>query len=92
MDLSRHKMNLSNATGLIRAFRVQGEVLSSLQDGRLPIPKFLQKSPSTQAAQAIPYVMPDGVGTNYWLDSGSGTSIGKHGMDHIQKGLSRPAP
>jgi hypothetical protein len=90
--VNRHKMNLSNATELIRAFRVQGEVLSSLRDGRLPIPKILQKGPTAPATQAIPYLMPDGVGTNYWLDSGSGTSIAKHGMDHIQKGLSRPAP
>lgn len=86
----RYKMDLSNATGLIRAFRVKGEILSTAQDARLPIPKEVQNA--VLHGQTISDPMPNGVGTNYWLDSGSGSTVDQHGMDHVQKGLGRPAP
>jgi hypothetical protein len=84
--VSRHKMNLSNAPGLISAFRVKGEVLSSSQDGGRELPVL------SPAGFLISHQMPNGVGTNYWLDSGSGNFVTKHYMEHIQNGLDRASP
>ncbi|MDB5345318.1 MAG: hypothetical protein JWP89_3695 [Schlesneria sp.] len=68
-----NSMPLGDAPGLITAFRVKGEFLSSSQDGWWLF--------------GLPIVEPDGVGTTFWLDGTMWDPFTKHGMDNIHKGL-----
>lgn len=90
--VSRHGASPSDAPGLIRSFRVTGEFLSSSQDGHWPLGKSLISPAGSAAADSLSAIMPDGVGTSYWLQS-TGIHPGeKHGMSHIQEGLNRITP
>ena len=80
--VGRHGGSLNNAKQLINAFRDQGEILSTLQDGSFSLRSLL--APTTSG---VGVAMPNGVGTNYWLPGTSWDPISRHLMDDVIQGL-----
>jgi len=64
-------VDTSSGSRLITAYRVQGEILSTLQDVR------------TLAG----WVAADSTGTPYYLRGRSSTAIGRHGMDEVIRAM-----
>lgn len=93
--VARRGASLADAKVLIDAYRVKGEILSTLQNvsglwslGLLPFTLF---SPAFGIASlvmgTVGYVMPDGVGEDFWLPAGNKDPISLHFMESVMLGL-----
>lgn len=77
--------NLSQADQLIDAYRVQGEVLSTLQDTS---PLWIHfPHPAGLVLGTIGGIAPDSVGRALWLDGDSFSSIVRHLMPEVLAGM-----
>lgn len=68
-----HGANLININRLVDAYRIQGEVLSTIQD----------------SSSVLGLLMPDGDGTPYWLPATSSDPIRRHFMDDVLAGFDK---
>ncbi|MEX0726126.1 MAG: hypothetical protein WD065_07645 [Planctomycetaceae bacterium] len=85
LSLSRHGGNIGNAAGLIDAYRVQGEILSTAQD--TPGPYALLFGPAGFLMAATAVVTPGSNGTNYWLPARVLDLARRHGIDEVLYGM-----
>jgi len=68
-----HNATLNNIDHLVDAYRVQGEILSTLQDSR----------------SIIGFLMPNGNGIAYWLPPTANNPIGRHYMQDVLDGFDK---
>ena len=93
--VSRHGASLAGANNLIRAFRVQGDILSTLQNASpnsILSMVYAGLGPAGLAGLLIGALgagMPDGVGENYWLSATSLGPVSRHLMPDVFDGLEK---
>jgi len=77
--------NLGQANQLIDAYRVQGDILSTLQE-MSPMP-VLSSDPLVGLLGLAGEMMPDGTGKPLWLPGHSFSPLARHSMDEVLAGM-----
>jgi hypothetical protein len=80
--LERYSADVTTATQWIDAYRVRGEVLSTMQDTHPLIGSLF-----AGIGAATVWLMPNGVGVNYWLNATSVDPVSRHMMADVIAGL-----